>query len=88
MMAEFERKVKRNDDLRPLKNVPFVIARRPKADEAIPEVAALMRLLRAEALATTVSDCFVAPLLAMTGRAEIQRSRFAKLRENFKSLLG
>ncbi|MBU1966237.1 MAG: hypothetical protein KKD24_10625 [Proteobacteria bacterium] len=33
-----------------------------------------MRLLRAEAIATTASDCFVAPLLAMTGRAEIQVS--------------
>jgi hypothetical protein len=33
-----------------------------------------MRLLRAEALATTASDCFITPFLAMTGRAEIHRS--------------
>jgi hypothetical protein len=51
---------------RALKNSPFVIARRPKADEAIPQVAAWMRLLRAEALATTASDCFVTAFLAMT----------------------
>jgi len=45
-----------------------------------------MRLLRAEALATTASDCRGATRLAMTGQVEIQSSQGGIHNESFAEL--